>query len=338
MAVDANDQVLTISVPAHGAARLEAVNLGQGNTVLGGVSCLPSSGCTAVDDGGRELSSTTPSNPQSWVLRHTGAASFNKLSCTPALCLADGGSSVTVLRSGVAPRSFVIGPADVYQGPGQVSCTNAGLCIVADSEGGVHVSTNPAAGSWQTTLLGDAPQCEKVACSYDGISSVSCATPELCLATDGHSVWTTTNPWGEVAAWQRSPAPDAAGIEVISCPSVRMCVGISPGAAFVTRDPADKAPQWNKTPLPAVPSAGAWQSDLERPSGLSCPTEQACVAIDSLGYSFAGNPSGGPWTAQKLDYAGNSPPSLTGVSCEPTGACAAVDGEGRAFVGTFTNP
>lgn len=76
-------------------------------------------------------------------------------------------------------------------------------------------------------------------------------------------------------------------------------------------------------------------------SSLSCPTTHACVAVDSAGgYALVGDPTGGTWSASRLDFSqglpGDPPDLVTGVSCEPTGRCVAVDGVGNAFLGTLT--
>ena len=331
VAVDVDDRVLTSSAPARGGpAWGSPTNLDLGNTVLTGVSCVRATSCTAVDDGGRILTSAQPSDPRSWSRSPSPVRYLGTLSCTTAVCVGGGETSVSTFAPGGATRSDSIAPS--YGAITQVSCV-PGLCAAADAGGLVHVTTDPSGGAaaWKAEMIGDPPQCDKEYCNYDDITDISCASARFCAAADSTQLWITTDPLAGAQAWHRIASPDKHGqIDVIACPSEGMCVALTPHTAYVTRDPSDPNPRWTSTPLPHT----------EMPGGLSCPTTHACVAVDSLsGYASAGDPSGGPWTAQRIDYTQPSfgfAKSLTSVSCEPSGTCVTVDGQGRAFVGALT--
>ena len=120
------------------------------------------------------------------------------------------------------------------------------------------------------------------------------------------------------------------------CPTDSLCLGPSGAALEATTDPVDATPRWTTMNLPRIVIPATFESYI---SGLSCVSAQLCVAVDTLGYAFVGNPADpNSWTATKIDY---SPPvpafdhgSLTGVSCTPSGRCVAVDGKGNVIIGT----
>lgn len=170
------------------------------------------------------------------------------VSCATGLCAATeaspaGGypSVVTLTPRGRSTTSVAVA---TYQQLSQISCPSANLCVVSDTAGEVHVSTNPTVPhpAWSGVQIGTAPQCDKYNCNYDPILTVSCASEHLCVASDAND----------------SP---------ITLPSPR-----------------------GRVPMQI--------------SSLSCPTTHACVAVDGAGggYVVVGDPSGGTWSASRLDF------------------------------------
>ena len=154
------------------------------------------------------------------------------------------------------------------------------------------------------------------------IGAASCPGRSLCLAVDGPSVLSSTNPTGPRTAWTLATVdPQAASLQAISCPSMRLCVAVDASGNVVS----------SKTPAGA---AGTWHLahvDHEQLTSISCPSTTLCVALDVAGYALTStNPAGGPsaWQRAQIDPNGHG----GSISCPNAGLCVAEEIVGNAAV------
>jgi hypothetical protein len=352
VAVDGSDNVLSSTDPAAGAGAWKLVNLGIGYTGLTGISCVATGGCLAVDGNGGVAYDSNPAAPYgTWTRKQLPLYSITAVSCAPGLCAASGDAHVPLSPPVVATLSasgYAQADIPMDEGIDAISCPSASFCVGGDATG-VAVSAGAGGsgvtGTWTNDAITTPPSCSKYGCNYDGITAVSCPTEQMCAATDGRSLWVSSDPTGGAGTWVKSTLP-AAGILAISCPTASTCVVAGADSVFSTTDPGGGAPTWTALTVPqiTVPQPPLGPIPIAPPSiridSLSCATASACVAVDGTGgYALAGNPAGGTWTAIQLDYPTSpliGPRSLTGVSCETTGLCVAVDGLGEAFVGQLS--
>ena len=229
----------------------------------------------------------------------------------------------------------------LHSGWNDVTCPTATFCVGSDDNGAIHTSGNPSGGAtaWRSRQVAASPQCERQYCTYDALTAVSCPSTNLCAATDGPSLWVSTDPAAAEAVWTKSALPNQ--VQRLYCPTEALCLAASGAALEVTTDPSDAAPQWTPMNLPKVVISATFGRPLVADiSGLSCVSTQLCVAVDIQGgYAFVGNPADpNSWTARKIDYSRAVPAvdhgSLTGVSCTASGRCVVIDGRGNVIIGT----
>jgi len=348
VAVDWGDDILTTTQPTRGAGAWTRQNLGQGFNSFTGASCTAPALCVAVDSAGNVLSSSNSSAAAAtWNVAALGQP-LVAVSCpTSGFCAAASNQAVfTTTDPTSGPSSWT--PTQLPDSPRLIgiSCASAELCVASDESGNIETSIDPAggAGTWTTTMLGQPPTCDKYECTSDPIQSVSCPSDQFCAATDGSTLFTSTNPSGGASAWSKGSIP--ADSSHLSCPTPSLCV-VSHGETMdITTNPDGPSPTWTTVTLPSeqipIPAFGAFPASTIPPliSSLACPTTNSCTAVDSHGgYAFTGDPSdpSTPWVATKIDSSVSSlfsgPLSLTAVSCTPADTCLAVDGGGRAVIG-----
>jgi hypothetical protein len=200
-----------------------------------------------------------------------------------------------------------------------VSCPTVSFCAADDGSGRIITSTDPAGGpdAWHVNAANPALQG----------AAVSCASPTLCVAISGLTVYTTTDPAGTWHATQVSTPGDT--LSGASCPSATLCLlTTTNGEVLVSQDPGDAPPTWSaRAGMPG-------QTGDFFVAGLDCPTSGFCAAV---GESLSGNsiltttdPAGGAgtWTAHPL-------PNAQWVTCPSTALCVAFTGQG---VATSTDP
>ncbi len=122
----------------------------------------------------------------------------------------------------------------------------------------------------------------------------------------------------------------------MSCPGTSMCVGVG-GNNTVATSTAPMVPgSWNTFFVAEGVSAG--NPNQRQLKGVSCPTEQMCVAVSFLGRILTSTaPTAGPaaWTVDDFDPSG---PNIHfyGVSCPTASFCVAVAAGG--VIATSTDP
>jgi hypothetical protein len=212
--------------------------------------------------------------------------------------------------------SVTLTPFGVRQG----SCPTTTFCIVPDSQGSVHVSTNPAAGATSTWA-------SKAIEPGSDIQGVSCAGTALCVAVDsnGNAITSTDAASGASATWSSPFAIDAGfSLNGVACPSTTLCVAVDGSGRVVTStNPTGGSVAWTRGSITGA--GGLYQ--------VSCPSTSLCVAVDGLGNALSStNPAGGntTWNANSID--GSTP--LFSVQCQSGTLCLAGDQTGHVLVST----
>jgi hypothetical protein len=348
---DSADNVLTSTRPSAGVSTWARFNLGQGYNTLTSISCPNAGLCVAGDDIGNVVGSTNPTGGAAvWSVHGlpadpTGNPSrATSLSCpSESLCAAVWSNSILTSTDPTGGAAAWTVTALQYPGLTSISCPSSNLCVAGAGDGSVWTSTDPTGGSatWHSAQLGQPAVCGKYGCDDDSIAAVSCASEQLCAATDGPNLWVSTDPATPGATWTKSKTPG--GGHVLTCPAENLCVTANLEEIDATPNPSSPSPTWTITHLPPVTGpSGFGMTSSGSVSSVSCPSTQQCVAVDVVaGYAFMGNPTNpSSWTATKIDspIPGLSlgPVGLTGVSCPPSGPCIAVDAGGNAIVGQLT--
>ena len=217
-----------------------------------------------------------------------------------------------------------------------VSCTSATACTAVGDfvgAGGLHALIERWDGwFWHVQPTTDPPG------SIDAVlASVSCSTADTCAAVGTTSTDTGQQPLAErpvAGVWRVVSAPNPpgssyAGLESVSCSGWSTCtaVGYDQDPA---RDVLSLAERWNGSswaiePTPRI--AGTAETDLD---GVSCTTEQLCVAVGydgngPIGSTLAEVRSPAGWTVlPTASPPGSSNATLAGVSCPRLRTCTAV--------------
>jgi hypothetical protein len=332
VAGDSEGRVFASADPAAGPAAWN-VTPGVDTSDFSGVACASASLCVATDVRGGVLVSSAPaSTPAPWSrpAELSGTTALPGLSCpSVSFCVAvdDIGKALTTTRPGSrsAWHAAVIGaPVSLSS----VSCPRSRFCVAVGADDAVATSTNPLGGpgSWRAAQLGlkDYQQNNR------NLSSVSCASPSLCVATADEQLAVSTNPTGGAAAWRSLAAGDPFDgtyignqFDSVSCPSVKLCVAgdniVGAGIAVST------------TPR----TARAWRfvrvgSGI---TGVSCPSSTFCVAVDRKGDVLSTNKPAGrarAWRVVRIDRGHG----LADVSCASAKFCAVIDVARGMFVST----
>jgi len=339
VAVDDHNDVLSTTSPAAGAGAWTLGNLGQGSSPIASIDCPAAEVCVGGDGEG-VISSTNPSGaadawnrsplPTRGVPGIYGPLGLASVSCpTTTFCVGVDGTAVLTSADPTGGAStWAAAPFPIAQ-VDQVSCSSPQLCVATTESGEVLTSTDPGGGeaAWTGTPLGIPQTCDVDGCYYTPLIAISCPTDQFCAVTDGTHVWVSVNPTGGSADWVKSELPTQA--TALACPSAGTCVIASNAAMFTTTNAADASPAWTAQQLPAVFGGNPPAID-----GLSCPTDQLCVAVDGIGGdAFTGDPSTGTWTVQHIDENLNY---LDAVSCAPSQTCVAADQTGDVIVGQST--
>jgi hypothetical protein len=214
-------------------------------------------------------------------------------------------------------------------GPDEVSCPSVHLCV-SIGPGSVAVSTHPAGGArtWRITHQ---------RAFNSGVGSLTCASADLCLATNndaspepggaGDLVFATAKPAGGAATWSSSFLDQGYDpLTAIACPSEQLCLGSDAGGNLLTSNtPAAGAAAWNLAPL----AIGRRTRPI---SSLACPSASWCAAVSDVftgpaGWVLltSGDPANaGAWTSTPLRF--------EDVSCSTATFCAGSDYLGKIHV------
>ena len=235
-----------------GAWSPTVINDGDGATHLTAVSCPSPAFCVAISggsnnsNGGKVLTSTSPTSGQWQVIQLSGSLDLRGISCgTPSLCVAvarEGRIFVSTNPTGSASAWKEVGTPG---GPGDlegIACISTLFCAAGNMTGNILNSTDPAGGSssWSEANAGGSVQ----------VTGISCPTASACVAVDNNGdVLTSTDPAGGRGAWhfenlvafrptESEGQPPRNALFSASCASTSLCtlVGID-GRIFTTTEP-----------------------------------------------------------------------------------------------------
>jgi hypothetical protein len=319
------DSLAASRAPRAGARSFISTQFGRGATAILSIGCASANLCLAFGDDERLLDSNDPTGGVSAWTR-PGTAATTDITAAGLTCLSAslcaGISANGHLWTGdptQPPTAWTEGPAATSV----PSCSPDGLCAALD-DAEVLTTTNPAGGNWTATELPTPPECSDHMYFPESLESISCPATSFCAATDATAqLWTTSDPGGPASAWTKSTIPKVSrhGDPRVICPDARRCLIVTPHQVAITTDPSGNPPHWTSTGLPTLaPGLGA-----DAISGLTCVSEQLCIAVDNQDWALSGNPqSTVPWSATRL--------GITSLSLACAEAlCIAADWSGRIY-------
>lgn len=308
---------------------------------LNAIACRSRSDCLAVGDGfGARW------NGRKWSLVKLGfpgsPASLTSISCRAGVCYADGGFFQDAVLTGVIEfwngsrwrvQNAAIATSNdssLYNG---ISCTTAVNCTAV---GSYHDPTNgnrALAEDFTLRWQNVSPQ-PFFGVTATSLNSVSCASPNSCLAVGTFSTETAfasfSDTWdGTQWSSQITPRQFRTNLDAVSCKTSSFCMAV--GDLSTSGHLVTFAARWNganwvikKTPNPA----GASSSFLV---GISCPATSACTAVGFYVtphgkiFLLAEQWNGKSWALKHTpNPTGKSGIEFKGVSCVSANACEAV--------------
>ncbi len=188
------------------------------------------------------------------------------------------------------------------------------------------------------------------------LTSISCVTAQDCIAVG----YTDTSGQGDdvplAESWNGSawhilatPSPDGYSNRLlgVSCPTAGWCVAVGVSLQGYQGYPLVETWSgggWSVTSTPQAPT-GAFGSEGDVLSGVSCVSPTACVAVgyvtgDAAGAGVGDNPTplseiwnGTGWSIVTPPTPANDTSDLSSVSCLSVSSCVAVGGDGVDFSG-----
>ena len=248
-------------------------------------------------------------------------AEIGGVSCpTQSLCIGVGSHGTVVATRGVTTKVVNSG-VDSYAAMTDVSCPTTKLCV-AIAFNTVLSTTNPGAAkpTWKRVRL-------KVGLGL--LETINCPTTSLCVASASTgSVWVSTKPTGDVAAWKPTKlAAPGQFIGAVGCArGSTLCVASISGdggtdARFATTtNPAGGASAWKVT---TGPGPATW---------ISCPSTALCVGISYDDILSTTNPraGGASWNAAAVLPTGFGT-ALTALDCGSASRCTAAVSDGTVL-------
>lgn len=295
---------------------------------LGGISCAGTALCLATASapsaiGGAPpqnllLTTTDPGDPQPrWTVTQvagSGAVSCPQASFCAVLGRGEVFTSVNPTGDVFAWHATAVGlPRTELMG---LSCPAASFCAAIDDHGDIYTSSDPAdfSAPWSASAVDPGPFTLGGVLPIGGTpASISCPTPELCVAVDSlGNVLSSHDPTGGPSAWQLAHV-DAAlipgGGETISCPSSTFCALSDPAHELVSTDPPGGAASWHTVLTYPTPFGGF----------EACASTAFCLSFDGTqSYTSVTPQTAGSWTTGALP-----PLCTTGTTCESDALYAA---------------
>jgi hypothetical protein len=280
----------------------------SGENYFTGVSCVTSSFCAAVGEGG--LAVTYNGSSWSGVTGLDPNYSFLTVDCvTTTYCVAPDGYGSEGVYNGT---SWSLEPTTFN---GASSCTSTSYCIGATWAGSYETWAIYNSGSWTTQLASNQlPQ----DIDSNPEMAISCASSSFCALADQFAQLVTYNGVGWSAPVDISSGANESASAVSCAPNTTFCVavtGFTDGYSWTYANGS-----WGN----AVQVTG------EGFTSVSCATTTFCMGVAGTSEpSSALIYNGQSWgTPAIIDPNGN----LTGVSCPTPTFCAAVDDEGQTFI------
>jgi hypothetical protein len=223
----------------------------------------------------------------------------------------DGGSQIatsTDPASGVWSVTTVPGNHQLDS----VACPSLSLCVIADFDGVMLTTRNPAAGAsayTSTDLSGDVGSSAELFT----LLSVSCGSITECVASDGNGDRLATNdPAGGPSAWGAAHVDRVNQLNSVSCIASGLCVAVDGvGNVFASTAPDGTRQSWTAT-------------DNLEPSGFDavvCQSATLCLASAADGtVTVSHNPTASAPKWSHTTRLGSGPtrhPALVAISAEP---------------------
>ncbi|HEY3907969.1 MAG TPA: hypothetical protein VGM14_28955 [Streptosporangiaceae bacterium] len=314
---------------------------------LQSVSCTTATNCTAVGSYHDPVSGTRPLAEDFSIAWHDAspaplngvvATGLNAVSCaSPNSCVAVGTFET---------QHFFESFSQVWDGTqwslqptlkpkttnlSGVSCPAADACMAVGNLS-TGVSQVPLAERWDGKKWRITPTPNPAEQKLIELTSVSCPSASMCLATGTFAEGTFAQVWNGKTWKATSAVPNPIGashstINAVSCPSAKDCIVV--GTTVRKRKSVPLAERWNGakfSSLPISPPANATESGL---TSVSCSSATACGAIgfdltsvtSAAAYSWTGR----RWIGRNLDLpVGSLSSQLRSVSCNSAVACMAT--------------
>jgi hypothetical protein len=266
------------------------------------ISCTSTAFCMAVDGGGFAVTQTNGA----WSAPVVVAPGVHlvRVSCaSPSFCLAgsDGGDQYTTDVYTWSGSSWsAVTRLGNNAGLEDVSCPTVGFCAVLDGRGGAYLFKD---GSWTSMPTDPSVGLYRLACTSDvscvatgynkstgaglvldwdgitwhqgtgqgGLSEIACGTDGSCMVPS--EAW-INNAWTAMP-----PVPSGSGLyDQLGCYTATFCLASRYEETYLW-----DGTQWS-TATQASPYPGSWGWI----SGISCPAQGYCVAIDDSGDALVG--------------------------------------------------
>ncbi len=341
----------------------------DGSAQLTGVSCPSSTLCVAAGEDFTVLTSTDPRRGAAakWIERLPVGLLTRPVgvSC-PSRSFCDIGGILTSTDPGAPHPRWRLRDEAERLDPGPVSCASRSLCVAAQDQGTVAVTTHVASGGpprWSLLDVDGERETAGVSCvpglcvavdrngrvitstdpalgarsswsiadvdGFNYLSAVSCTSAPLCVAADHDgTIVSSTDPRGGPSAWRPRDVDGTRELNGVSCVAVSLCVAVDDAGDVVSSTD------------PGAPASATWTvEDVDGAHGLfgvSCPTTSLCVAVDDRGDVITStDPRDGPtaeWTALHVRDSSDGP--LVSVSCPTVSLCVAASPGGEVLVST----
>lgn len=302
-----------VGVLAFGAASANAYSLSA-------VACPSVWQCTAVDNGGREVTfnPTTPDTPSPTTI--DGSQSLPAVACpSTSQCTAvdNGGREVTFNPTAPGtPQSATIDGAGLA-----LACPSVSQCIAIDGAG-QEVTFNPTApGTPSPTTIDGSGHVRALACAAvsqcTAIDSTEWADRELTF--DPNAPGTPTPHWvDEVHPFCGEHCTTYGYVTGVACPSGSQCTAVDDAGREVTFDP-------NAPGKPTPTSVTVYPLIFGGLEGVACPSVTQCTAVEQDGREVTFDPAapGSPTPVPIEDGV-----RLHAVACPSSKQCTAVDESG----------
>lgn len=260
------------------------------------VSCPPTHFCAVIAAGGYiDTSVHAVGGPWSAHLVDPGHI-LTAISClSVSFCAAgdDAGNLIVMRGPSSADESWQLvrrAGAQAIQG---IACPTPRLCVATDAGGHAIVSTNPAgdASAWRSFYAG-------------AYGPLSCPSTTLCIS--GGMEFSVT-PARVGRPWQAEPSTGNLYLHLgpaVSCPSVSFCAAagvyecdcLQRGGSSQILVSSSPTAVWlsDVTSDPSCPSGLCVINPYPTIAGISCPSRNFCVAVDTEGKVLVGKYSAGP--------------------------------------------
>jgi hypothetical protein len=325
--------------------------------VLTAISCPAANSCTAVDNGGNQITFDPGSPDTASVTSVEPSTTLSAVACPTSLqCMVFDQSGNELIRSQTTSSRTQV---DTGHAVDAATCISPTLCTLVDSAGG-EVTFAPGSSGKRTVIDGAA-----------ALAGVACPQSSECVAVDdsGHAISFNPDPTGTAVAPAAALVDGQPVFSAVACPLTDQCTAADESGNEVTFDPRSSAPPSSAPIDPggvaiyalacptAIQCTGVDQDGQEvtfnpRQPGspapvqivrnhallaIACPSAVQCTAVDDDQYEITFNPQA-PSTGRYGVLGTPAASSITGVACPSVTQCTAVDGTGEEATFNPQNP